>query len=63
MVNHGAFRPLRVRTTPGSVVHVTYPAPANAHSEVRERVISAVMAALSQVAPDLIAADQFGTTF
>ncbi|GAA3975097.1 hydantoinase B/oxoprolinase family protein [Actinomadura viridis] len=63
MVNHGAFRPLTVHTDPGSVVHVTYPAPANAHSEVRKRVISAVMAALSQVAPDLVAADQFGTTF
>ncbi|WP_344057051.1 hydantoinase B/oxoprolinase family protein, partial [Sphaerisporangium rubeum] len=63
MVNHGAFRPLTVVTDPGTVVHVTYPAPANAHSEVRKRVISAVMAALSQVAPDLVAADQFGTTF
>ncbi|WP_326553531.1 hydantoinase B/oxoprolinase family protein [Micromonospora sp. NBC_01813] len=63
LVNHGAFRPLTVHTEPGTVVHVTYPAPANAHSEVRKRVISAVMAALSQVAPDLIAADQFGTTF
>ncbi|SCG16659.1 N-methylhydantoinase B [Micromonospora echinofusca] len=63
LVNHGAFRPLRVLTEPGTVVHVAYPAPANAHSEVRKRVISAVMAALSQVAPDLIAADQFGTTF
>ncbi|MFG1777773.1 hydantoinase B/oxoprolinase family protein [Micromonospora sp. NPDC049051] len=63
LVNHGAFRPLRVLTEPGTVVHVSYPAPANAHSEVRKRVISAVMAALSQVAPDLIAADQFGTTF
>ncbi|MEU6075677.1 hydantoinase B/oxoprolinase family protein [Micromonospora sp. NPDC047074] len=63
LVNHGAFRPLRVLTEPGTVVHVSYPAPANAHSEVRKRVISAVMAALSQVAPDLVAADQFGTTF
>ncbi|MDG4766060.1 hydantoinase B/oxoprolinase family protein [Solwaraspora sp. WMMD406] len=63
LVNHGAFRPLTVHTDPGTVVHVTYPAPANAHSEVRKRVISAVMAALSQVAPTLIAADQFGTTF
>lgn len=63
LVNHGAFRPLTVRTDPGTVVHVTYPAPANAHSEVRKRVISAVMAALSQVAPELVAADQFGTTF
>jgi len=63
LVNHGAFRPLSVRTDPGTVVHVTYPAPANAHSEVRKRVISAVMGALSQVAPDLVAADQFGTTF
>ncbi len=63
LVNHGAFRPLRVHTEPGTVVHVAYPAPANAHSEVRKRVISAVMATLSQVAPDLIAADQFGTTF
>ncbi|GLY21486.1 hydantoinase B/oxoprolinase family protein [Micromonospora sp. NBRC 101691] len=63
LVNHGAFRPLRVHTEPGTVVHVEYPAPANAHSEVRKRVISSVMAALSQVAPDLVAADQFGTTF
>lgn len=63
MINHGAFRPLTVRTDPGTVVHAAYPAPVNAHSEVRKRVISVVMAALSQAAPDLVAADQCGTTF
>lgn len=63
LVNHGAFRPLTVRTDPGTVVHATYPAPVNAHSEVRKRVISVVMAALSQATPDSVAADQCGTTF
>lgn len=61
-VNAGAFRPIEVRTEPGTVVHVAPPAPANAHSEVRKRVISCVMAALSQVAPTDVTADQFGTT-
>ncbi len=63
MINSGAFRPIHVVTPPASVVDVAYPAPANAHSEVRKRVLSAVMGALAQVVPEAVTADQCGTTF
>ena len=63
MINGGAFRPIRVEAPEASVVNVAFPAPANAHSEVRKRVLSAVMGALAQVVPDEVTADQCGSTF
>lgn len=63
MINAGAFRPITVIAPPASIVNVAYPAPANAHSEVRKRVLSTVMGALSQIAPEAVTADQCGTTF
>ncbi len=63
MINAGAFRPIRIIVPDASVVNVAYPAPANAHSEVRKRVLSTVMGALAQVAPGAVTADQCGTTF
>ena len=62
-INAGAFRPITVAAPKASVVNVAYPAPANAHSEVRKRVLSAVMGALAQIAPAAVTADQCGTTF
>ena len=62
-INSGAFRPVHVITPPASVVDVAFPAPANAHSEVRKRVLSAVMGAMAQIVPDRVTADQCGTTF
>lgn len=63
MINGGAFRPIHVKAPDASVVNVAYPAPANAHSEVRKRVLSAAAGALAQVAPECVTADQCGTTF
>ncbi len=63
MINGGAFRPIHVSVPDASVVNVAYPGPANAHSEVRKRVLSTVMGALAQVAPDRVTADQCGSTF
>jgi len=63
MINGGAFRPIHVQAPDASVVNVAYPAPANAHSEVRKRVLSAAAGALAQVAPECVTADQCGTTF
>ena len=63
MINDGAFRPIRVVAPAASVVNVAFPAPANAHSEVRKRVISATMGALAQIVPEAVTADQCGTTF
>lgn len=62
-INDGAFRPIHVLAPPASVVNVDWPAPANAHSEVRKRVLSAVMGALSQIVPEAVTADQCGSTF
>lgn len=63
MINSGAFRPIHIVTPPASVVDVANPAPANAHSEVRKRVLSAVMGAMAQIVPEAVTADQCGTTF
>jgi N-methylhydantoinase B len=63
LINGGAFRPIHVTVPPASIVNVDWPAPANAHSEVRKRVLSAVVGALAQVAPQAVTADQCGSTF
>ncbi len=62
-LNAGVFRPIRCVTTPGTIVSVTFDAPANAHGEVRKRVISVMLAALSQVTPERVTGDLCGTSF
>ena len=62
-INAGTFRPIECVTTPGTIVSVTYDAPANAHGEVRKRTVSVMLAALSRVAPELVTGDLCGTSF
>jgi N-methylhydantoinase B len=62
-INAGTFRPVECVTTPGTIVSVTYDAPANAHGEVRKRTVGVMLAALSQVAPELVTGDLCGTSF
>lgn len=62
-INAGSMRPIKVLTRPGTLVDVAFDAPANAHGEVRKRVVGVTLAALSQVAPELVCADLCGTSY
>jgi N-methylhydantoinase B len=62
-INAGVFRPIHCLTTPGTVVDVTFDAPANAHGEIRKRVVSVMLAALAQAAPELVTGDLCGSSF
>lgn len=62
-LNAGVFRPIECVTTPGTIVSVTFDAPANAHGEVRKRIVSVMLAALARVTPDRVTGDLCGTSF
>ncbi len=62
-VNHGTFRPIRLKAPEASIVDVKLDAPAGAHGEVRKRAVSAMLGALAQVIPDLVSGDLCGTSF
>jgi N-methylhydantoinase B len=62
-VNGGTLRPIECITEPRSIVDVGFDAPANAHGEVRKRVLSATMAALSRAIPDRVTGDLCGSSF
>jgi len=60
-INHGAFRPLRVLTSPGTVLHARYPAPCGGFAEVRRCVEGTVMGALARALPDRVGGEVKGT--
>ncbi len=62
-VNTGAFRPINLAAPEASIVDVRGDAPAGAHGEVRKRVVSVMLGALSQIIPDLVSGDLSGTSF
>jgi N-methylhydantoinase B len=62
-INHGTFRPIRLKAPEGSIVDVKLDAPAGAHGEVRKRAVSVMLGALAQVIPDLVSGDLCGTSF
>jgi N-methylhydantoinase B len=62
-INHGTFRPIRLRAPEASIVDVRLDAPAGAHGEVRKRAVSVMLGALAQVVPDLVSGDLCGTSF
>jgi N-methylhydantoinase B len=62
-VNGGTLRPIGCITEPRSIVDVQYDAPANAHGEIRKRVVSVTMAALSRALPDRVTGDLCGSSF
>jgi N-methylhydantoinase B len=62
-VNHGTFRPIRLKAPEASIVDVKLDAPAGAHGEVRKRAVSVMLGALAQVIPDLVSGDLCGTSF
>lgn len=62
-INHGTFRPIRLKASEASIVDVKLDAPAGAHGEVRKRAVSVMLGALAQVIPDLVSGDLCGTSF
>jgi N-methylhydantoinase B len=60
--NAGCFRPIRVKTSPGSVVNATFPAAvAGGNVETSQRIVDTVMGALSAALPESIPAASQGT--
>jgi N-methylhydantoinase B len=60
-INHGAFRPIKVRSEPGTIVHAQYPFPCGGFSEVRRGVEGAVMGAMAQALPEEVCGEVKGT--
>jgi len=60
-INHGAFRPIKVRSEPGTIVHARYPFPCGGFSEVRRGVEGAVMGAMAQALPGEVCGEVKGT--
>jgi N-methylhydantoinase B len=61
-INHGAFRPITVDAPKGTIVNAEYPAATGGFTEMRRRIESAVMGALSSAAPTYVAGDIKGTS-
>lgn len=61
-VNGGAFRPTRFTIPDRSILAAQYPSPVGGTTDVVQRVVDVVFAALAQAIPDLVPAAPFGTT-
>lgn len=61
-VNGGAFRPTRFTIPAKTILAAEYPSPVGGTTDVVQRVVDVVFAALAQAIPDLVPAAPFGTT-
>ena len=61
-INHGAFRPVTVKAPLGSIVNVQPPGAVGGYTEIRRRVESVVMGALSRAVPKYAAGDIKGAS-
>ena len=61
-VNGGAFRPTRFTIPAKSILAAEYPSPVGGTTDVVQRVVDVVFAALAQAIPELVPAAPFGTT-
>ncbi len=60
--NDGCYRPLTVRTTPGTIVHASPPAPVAAGNvETSQRIVDVLLAAFAAALPDRVPAASQGT--
>ena len=62
VINGGGFRPVTVEAPEGTIVNCRHPAATGGFSELRRRVETVVMGALSRAAPDYVAGDVKGAT-
>ena len=61
-VNGGAFRPTRFTIPTRTILAAEYPSPVGGTTDVTQRVVDVVFAALAQAIPLLVPAAPFGTT-
>ncbi|MPZ87070.1 MAG: hydantoinase B/oxoprolinase family protein [Nitriliruptorales bacterium] len=60
--NAGCYRPLRVHTRPGTVVHARFPAPVAAGNvETSQRIVDVLLGAFARLLPDRVPAASQGT--
>ncbi|MBW2465931.1 MAG: hydantoinase B/oxoprolinase family protein [Deltaproteobacteria bacterium] len=61
-INQGSYRPLQIRTRPGSIVDAQSPAPVAAGNvETSQRIVDVLLGALAQAVPELIPAASCGS--
>ena len=63
MANSGAYRPIEVVCRPGSIVNCQHPAPVANRMATGHRVVTTVLGALAQAAPDKISAAYYGVSY
>lgn len=61
-INQGSYRPLQIKTRPGSIVDATNPAPVAAGNvETSQRIVDVLFGALAEAIPELIPAASCGS--
>jgi N-methylhydantoinase B len=61
-INHGSYRPLQIKTRPGSIVDAESPAPVAAGNvETSQRIVDVLLGALAKAVPELIPAASSGS--
>jgi len=61
-INHGCFKPIKIITKSGTIVDAEYPsAVAGGNVETSQRIVDAILGALSEVVPELIPAASCGS--
>jgi N-methylhydantoinase B len=59
-INSGAFRPIKVESSPGLVTNPLPPAGVTARSQTMTKIVEAMLRAMSQVVPDRVVAGSHG---
>jgi N-methylhydantoinase B len=63
MANSGAYRPISITARPGSIVSCNPPAPVANRMATGHRVVTTVLGALAQAAPDRVPAAYYGVSY
>ncbi|MEM7059480.1 MAG: hydantoinase B/oxoprolinase family protein [Pseudomonadota bacterium] len=63
MANSGAYRAIEVISRPGSITHCRMPAPVANRMATGHRIVTAVLGALAQAAPDRVPAAYYGVSY
>lgn len=63
MANSGAYRPIDITARPGSIVSCNPPAPVANRMATGHRVVTTVLGALAQAAPDRVPAAYYGVSY
>ena len=63
MANSGAYRPIEVIARPGTIANCRMPAPVANRMATGHRIVTAVLGALAQAAPDRVPAAYYGVSY